>query len=416
MNLRTRFLALFLTGCMILSLAACSDGKEDDTAASPDVSDAAEPSDSTDTPDSAAPSDNTETESLLPADFVADPSVEDLYLATADIPGDFELFTVNGTPVSARMFLYWLAYSISEMENTFAAYYGMPLDWSEELGLSEYLMGDALNATLMYTLVPSKAAELGFELTQEQTDDFEALLQDAVTSMGGEEEYQEALRTLGLDQETYAAINIAPFYYDRLMTDLFTDRPTDADVEAYIADNDILMAKHILLMTVDSSTREPLEDSVIAEKKATAEDILKQLQESDDLSADFDALMHENSEDTGLAAYPDGYTFTSGEMVTEFEEGTRALEYGQISGLVESPYGYHIILRLNPDSEALREDCLTTLVAKQVNTWIAEAELVFTEEYENLNPQLFYEKFIAYQEAFSAQRAAAEAAETPSEE
>lgn len=414
MNFRTRFLALFLIGCMALSLTACSGNKEDDTATvSPDVSDAADPSDSTDTSDA---TDTTETESILPADFVADPSVEDLYLATADIPGDFELFTVNGTPVSARMFLYWLAYSISEMESTFAAYYGMELDWSEELGLSEYLMGDALNATLMYTLVPAKAAELGFELTQEQADDFDTLLKDAVTSMGGEKEYQEALRTLGLDQETYAAINIAPYYYDRLMTDLFTNRPTDADVEAYITDNDILMAKHILLMTVDSTTREPLEDSVIAEKKATAEDILKQLQESEDLSADFDALMHEYSEDTGLAAYPDGYTFTSGEMVTEFEEGTRALEYGQISGLVESPYGYHIILRLNPDSESLREDCLTSLVSKQVNTWISEANLVFTEEYENLNPQLFYEKFMAYQEAFSAQRAAAETAGTTAEE
>lgn len=417
MNLRTRFLALLLIGCMILSLTACSGGKEDDTAAvSPEVSDAAEPSDTAGPSDTADTSDDTETESILPADFVADPSVEDLYLATADIPGDFELFTVNGTPVSARMFLYWLAYSISEMESTFAAYYGLPLDWSEELGLGEYLMADALNATLMYTLVPAKAVELGLELTQEQADDFDALLKDTVTSMGGEEEYQEALRTLGLDQETYAAINVAPYYYDRLMTDLYSDRPTDADVEAYIADNDILMAKHILLMTVDSTTREPLEDSVIAEKKATAEDILKQLQESDDLSADFDALMHEYSEDTGLASYPDGYTFTSGEMVTEFEEGTRALEYGQISGLVESPYGYHIILRLNPDSDSLREDCLTSLVSKQVNTWISEAELVFTEAYENLDPQLFYEKFMAYQDAFSAQRAAEEAAEATPEE
>lgn len=64
--------------------------------------------------------------------------------------------------------------------------------------------------------------------------------------------------------------------------------------------------------------------------------------------------MNANSEDTGLAANPDGYAFTTGEMVQEFEDATRALEPGQISGLVESSYGYHIILRLEPTCAPVR--------------------------------------------------------------
>lgn len=397
MNLRTKLLSLLLAAAMIFSLAACSGDadKEVEPTPTPEVSDV------TEVPDLTDPENN----SILPEDFEPDPNVKDLYLATADIPGDFELFTVNGQPVSARMYLYWLAYSISEIESSYL-YYGMPLDWSEEFGLAEYMMADALNATLMYTLVPTKAKESGLDLTADQIAEFDALTADTVESMGGEAEFKESLRMLGLDQDTYLAINRAPYYYDRILAGMFHDRPTDSDLSAYIEENDILGAKHILLLTMDMTTREPLADDVIAQKKTTAEDILKQLQESDNLAADFDALMHEYSEDTGLSSNPDGYTFGSGEMVSEFEEGTRALEIGQISGIIESPYGYHIILRQEPDVEALRDTCLSALVAEHINGWISEADVVFTEEYQNLNPQMFYEKFMAYQAVFSALRAA----------
>jgi len=399
MNLRTKLLSLLLAAAMVLSLAACSGStdKEADPTPTPEASD------STASPEG---SDNT-SGSVLPEGFTPDPNVEDLFLATADIPGDFELLTVNGQPVSARMYLYWLAYSISEMESTYLYYYGMPLDWSEELGLAEYMMADALNATLMYTLIPEKAKELGYDLTADQIAEFDAYTAQTVEDMGGEEEFNNSLRMLGLDRNTYLDINRSPYYYQQILKGMFAGRPTDEDVKTYIEENDILSAKHILLLTTDMTTREPLADDVIAQKKATAEDILKQLQESDDLAADFDALMQEYSEDTGLAANPDGYIFTAGEMVTEFEEGTRALEFGQISGIVESPYGYHIILRQDPDSESLREDCLASLASSQINTWISEADLVFTEEYETLDPQLFYEKFMAYQAVFSATRKSA---------
>ena len=398
MKLQTKLISLVLAVAMMLSLAACSGnaGKEPDTTPAPTASDNTEPSDFN----------ASENNSLLPEGFEADPNVTDLCLATADIPGDFTLFTVNGYPVSAQMYLYWLAYSISEIESSYL-YYGMPLDWSEESGLAEYMMADALNATLMYTLVPEKAKELGYNLTDDQIAELDSYTAETIASVGGEESFNDSLRMLGLDRETFAAINCASYYYQQILTGMFDGRPTDDDVTAFIEEQDILSAKHILLLTMDMTTRQPLADDVIAQKKATAEDILKQLQKSDDLAAEFDALMHQYSEDSGLAGNPDGYIFTAGEMVTEFESGTRALEYGQISGIVESPYGYHIILRQNPDSASLREDCLSHLASAQINTWISEADVVLTDEYNNLNPQLFYEKFMAYQSAFAEARKSA---------
>jgi len=95
-------------------------------------------------------------------------------------------------------------------------------------------------------------------------------------------------------------------------------------------------AKHILTMFSQFETR--------AAATAQANDILQRLHDG----ADFTTLMHQYSHDGGLFDFPLGYTFTEGDMQPEFEHGTRALEIGEISGLVETIFGYHIILRVEP--------------------------------------------------------------------
>ena len=62
-------------------------------------------------------------------------------------------------------------------------------------------------------------------------------------------------------------------------------------------------------------------------------------------------MMNEVSEDPGKERYPEGYTFTQGTMVQPFDTAARELEEFAISDLVETDYGWHILLRLplNPD-------------------------------------------------------------------
>ena len=66
---------------------------------------------------------------------------------------------------------------------------------------------------------------------------------------------------------------------------------------------------------------------------------------------DFDVLIATYGEDPGMHGNPDGYTFGAGVMVPEFEQATRELEIGEISGLVRSQFGFHIIKRVEPNPE-----------------------------------------------------------------
>lgn len=111
----------------------------------------------------------------------------------------------------------------------------------------------------------------------------------------------------------------------------FTPSPTTQELEGYVKENDLLCAKHILV--ADPQTAQAVLDGL--ESVPTLEQ--------------FNALLYVFGTDPGMTEYPDGYLFGPGEMVEEFEAGTRALDIGTYTTEpVQSQFGYHIIWRLDP--------------------------------------------------------------------
>lgn len=76
-----------------------------------------------------------------------------------------------------------------------------------------------------------------------------------------------------------------------------------------------------------------------AAAKAKAESILAQIKGG----ADFAAMAKQYSQDTTAANGGDLGFFSKGQMVKEFEDAAFALQPGQVSDVVKTQYGYHII-------------------------------------------------------------------------
>jgi peptidyl-prolyl cis-trans isomerase D len=93
-------------------------------------------------------------------------------------------------------------------------------------------------------------------------------------------------------------------------------------------------ARHILIKTLDRPKEE--QDKLAAK----AGDILKQLR----AGGNFADLAKKYSEDPGSAAKGGDLDWvTRGQMVKEFEDATFALKTNEISSVIKTPYGYHII-------------------------------------------------------------------------
>ena len=91
---------------------------------------------------------------------------------------------------------------------------------------------------------------------------------------------------------------------------------------------------------------------ILVEDLVTARDILKRLEEGED----FEELLAEFNTDPGMEANPEGYLVGEGaSFVEEFLEAALALEKeGDLSGVVESTYGYHILMRLGDEPGGVR--------------------------------------------------------------
>lgn len=102
---------------------------------------------------------------------------------------------------------------------------------------------------------------------------------------------------------------------------------------------DEISASHILLM-YEGSTR-----STATRSKDEAKAGIESLQTELEGGADFAELASANSD---CPSGQDGGslgTFPRGMMVPAFEEAAFALDVGEVSGVVETDFGYHLILR-----------------------------------------------------------------------
>lgn len=124
--------------------------------------------------------------------------------------------------------------------------------------------------------------------------------------------------------------------HDYFLTDFVYNysRTDEAFSEALsLYHSEYVTVKHILISANDGNKTQALEKAKL---------ILARINSGED----FDTLMAEYSEDPRLINHPDGYTFTKGQMVPEFEKASFALKEGQVSGIVETGNGYHIIKRV----------------------------------------------------------------------
>jgi peptidyl-prolyl cis-trans isomerase C len=125
---------------------------------------------------------------------------------------------------------------------------------------------------------------------------------------------------------------------DAEVKEFYTNHPTDFERP------EMIHVRHILLMTMDPVTRSPLSTDQQKAKQKQADDLLKRIRGG----ADFAALAKQYSEDPGSkdngGELPE---FPRGQMVPEFEAAAFSLTNNQVSDVVASTYGYHIIKMLD---------------------------------------------------------------------
>lgn len=101
-------------------------------------------------------------------------------------------------------------------------------------------------------------------------------------------------------------------------------------------------ARHILIMHAQSKSKPPNVTRTREEARQRAEQVLIKLAGG----ASFEELVTEYSDEPGSAERKgDLGVFDRAQMVKPFADAAFALQVGQVSGIVETPFGFHVIKR-----------------------------------------------------------------------
>lgn len=189
-------------------------------------------------------------------------------------------------------------------------------------------------------LLAGAAKKSGIEVDEAKVEE---MVTRATQSLPEGLKLEDALKQMDLDVDTWKEEIRSQMQIEELVNKTIASAPeaTGEDVQKFYNDNPqyfekpaSVQASHILLSFEDGET-----DESKAEKKAKLEGFLKEIEGG----AEFADLAKEHSSCPSSAKGGDLGSFGKGQMVPPFEKAAFMMEPGQISEVVETNFGYHII-------------------------------------------------------------------------
>lgn len=174
---------------------------------------------------------------------------------------------------------------------------------------------------------------------------------------------------------------------------LAIDEPSEDEIKEFYenVNEEEVRARHILIMVEEDDT-----DEVKAEKKKKAEDIKKKITEG----ADFAELAKEYSDCPSKENGGDLGFFSKNRMVKPFSDAAFALDVDDVSDVVETRFGYHIIQTLEkkapPTLDEARDNIKRAIIEQKIQKEAVElieklkeeTDIVYTEKPQNIKDML----------------------------
>ncbi len=200
-----------------------------------------------------------------------------------------------------------------------------------------------LNSLIELALIQQAAARMGISISNEQ---LEARVQETIASGGGEEKFQEWLAESGITPEEFR---------EQLRAELLTEMVIQQVTGSVPDKAEQVHARHILLASE--------QDAQAALRRIQAgEDFAKVAREMSQ-----DEITRADGGDLGF--FPKGML----SVPKEIEDAAFALQPGQVSGIVRSPYGYHIVQVLERQAgRPLPPDVYQAMKQKAFDDWLQQ--------------------------------------------
>lgn len=316
-----------------------------------------------------------------------------LYYAASGIRPDAVLLTVDGAPIRAEEYLYWLTYDCEYL----ISYMG-EIDWddalTDKMTYGDYAKADALEMVKMFAVVRRLAEENGVTLLPEDEAALAAQKEEFIAYYGDAETYQNQIRVMGVSEEMFEQIN-AGYYLLNRVTDAFCTEgtslyPGQEALTAHSQESGLITARLLYLATAELTEEEK------SARYALAQSYLDRLNDAPAGQEAF-ALMGQMMAELGLEDGGSGVTFTEQNADPALYAAVSEREAYQLTGVVEAENGYYIAMRLPPDMDAAAQD----LFSARFLQLREDAVVRTTAAYDRLNTGAFYNALLTLRQSLA---------------
>lgn len=264
--------------------------------------------------------------------FLNQASSDDDYTLTGGVAA-----TVNGTQITED--------TVTEQIMSTRSSYGYDddEDWAEYLASND-MTPESYRESVIDSLIDSvlvSQAERDADITVSD-DEVEEEWQEIVSSYDSEDAFIEVLEQIGYTEDSYKEMireNLVSEKFEETVAP--AEEPTDEEIVEYANENldtyNNARRSSQILISVDSDADDDTREEALQE----AQDILDQINAGE---ISFEDAAEEYSDDSSADDGGDVGWDVLNSFVDEYQEALDGLSVGEVSDVVESDYGYHIIM------------------------------------------------------------------------
>lgn len=267
---------------------------------------------------------------------------------------------VNGQPITQAQFDDTFNKAIG---NSMFAQMGIDVKNDKNSFLNLMIKDRVINELIVKSLIEQEMVKRNIKVTKDDINEELALV---IKKVGSKQRFEEILHQNKISTEQFKKDLTEAVKMKKLVRTITTVKVTDADAKKFYNANvskfkfpEKVRASHILIsanpeeikqkIVSDPANKKLTKDEIQAKvdkelliKKEKAEKILAEVKKD---PASFEKIARENSDDTKSAKQGgDLGFFSKQEMVEPFAKAAFAQKPNTVSNIVQTPYGYHIIM------------------------------------------------------------------------
>ena len=282
--------------------------------------------------------------------------------------------TFGKVKITSNMYCYWMSkYKAMYLYSMFGTTADNPQYWSsmmtDTITVGDYLGAMAASQIMQNAIMLGLFEEYQLTVSNDKLNEIDQAIDTKITQAGSKSALNSALSPYGVNVNMLKDIYIAEAKISAVQDYLYgengIDAATDTEVEQYFNSN-YYRCKHILIRTDVRYEKDENGDPIVndegtayktielteAEKQAQKE-LAADLEKRIAAGEDYDKLVAEYSEDTGMQHFEDGYYITSActFLPSEITSAVMKMNVGDTQ-TVETSYGISIVRRYELKADA----------------------------------------------------------------